>query len=115
MKNYISFEMPEHTIHISEVYVRIGEHVATIQHKIGGNCLGESILNSAIRHVADWEFSTKDVKFGSATDNEDGVAISLTLYHENSGRPLTIHFDEDDDRILRDHIVGAQIVNWQED
>lgn len=89
MKYYNAFEMPERTVHTTEVYVRIGKHVATIQHKIGGNCSGESILNSAISHVADWEFCSKEVKVGSAVDNDEGVAISLTLYHEKSGKPYT--------------------------
>lgn len=72
----------------------------------GGNCSGVSIINSAITHVADWEFSAKEVKVGTAEDNEEELAISLTLYHEESGRPYTIHFD-DDQRVLGDHIIGV--------
>jgi hypothetical protein len=74
MKIYNVFEMSEHTVHITEVYVGIGRHVATIRHKLGGNCSGESILNSAISHVADWEFCSKEVKVGSAVDSDECVA-----------------------------------------
>lgn len=121
---YDEYEMPTRVVHTVEVDVRLGQYVATILYKCGGNCKGASILSGAISHVEDWEFNSKDVKVGLGKDDDDGYITELTLIHEelypkDSTHPratFTLQFeDAEDRRTLANHIVAVRIVDWEEE
>lgn len=124
MKHYDAYLLSFRKTHISEIYIRIGPYVATIQQKIRGKAMGAGILWSALSFVDNWNFSASDVTVGYAEEGEDGTVKSITLihedlYHEGTKDPRTIlpiFIDDEKDRaMLAQHIVGVQIVDWKED
>lgn len=84
-----------------EIDFQYGDYKGTFQTKLGGNCLGGSILQSVLSSIEDDNF----------TDGEGREYVSEFTLTNQSGDELTIFMDDE----ALDNVVAVRIIHWEEE
>lgn len=112
MKQYIlSGSYPKWQTHTVEISLQYDSFKGTISYKLSGNCLGGSILQSAISEIEDGDYDPiDDSSRKHCLLDDDGYLVGLCLYDEN-GEELIIEDTHD----LMNCVVGVRIVDVEPD
>jgi len=107
---------PKYGTHTIKVNLQWDKYKGEILLKIGGNCLGASVIGSALSLIEDSGFkpdmqieSNKKHIRVAESGKDEGYPIDYLLYNE-AGDVLIIDYTD-----IADSVVGVQIVEWEAD
>lgn len=105
MEQYVlSGSYPKRQVHTVEIDLQSDEYKGTISYKTGGNCLGLSILNSALSSIEDMDYEPIDEQSKRyVVLDDEGYMIGFRLFDDNGDYCII----EDD---LENCVVGVRIV-----
>lgn len=104
---------PKWGTHTVEIYLQDTDYKGTVIYQVSGNCLGSSILESAISGLEDGDFEPNmllEENLKHIETDGDGYVRHFMLFRNNDEDTLLI--DPED---IKDNVIGVRITAFVED